>query len=72
MIAHWRVLGRTSLDGLREGFIARSGKLAVRQDGWLVAVEKKAQDILLGKLPWGISVIQLPWLQKKRIHVDWA
>jgi hypothetical protein len=72
VIAHWRVLGRTSIEGLREGFIARAGKLATREDGWFVTVEKKAQDILLGKLPWGISVIQLPWLEKKCIRVDWA
>ncbi len=72
VIGHWKAIGKTSLDGLREGFIQREGKLSVKEDGWLITVEKKAQDILLARLPWGLSVVHFPWLKNTVIQVDWA
>ena len=72
VIAHWKAIGKTSLDGLREGFINREGKLSSREDGWLLTVEKKTQDILLTRLPWGLSMIRFPWQKKSIIHVDWT
>jgi hypothetical protein len=72
VVRHWKALGRTSIDGLREGFVLRDGRLTPRRDGWALTVERRAQDILLGKLPWGISVVRLPWLRPVLVHVDWA
>ena len=72
VINHWSVLGKTSADGLREGFIMRRGKVEEKKDGWLITVEKKAQDVLMGKLPWGISMIRLPWMKDTGVYVDWA
>ncbi|WP_158860105.1 contractile injection system tape measure protein [Lunatibacter salilacus] len=72
IIRHWEILGNTSIDGLREGFFHREGKITYRKEGWKLAVEKKAQDILLNKLPWGISMVSLPWLNRKAIFVDWT
>lgn len=72
VINHWSVLGKTSADGLREGFIMRRGKVEEKKDGWLITVEKKAQDVLIGKLPWGISMIRLPWMKNTGVYVDWA
>ncbi|WP_343305649.1 contractile injection system tape measure protein [Chitinophaga niabensis] len=72
VIDHWSVLGKTSADGLREGFIMRRGKVEEKKDGWLITVEKKAQDVLMGKLPWGISMIRLPWMKDTGVYVDWA
>lgn len=72
VINHWSVLGKTSADGLREGFIMRRGKVEEKKDGWLITVEKKAQDVLIGKLPWGISMIRLPWMKDTGVYVDWA
>lgn len=71
VISHWGVLKSTSVDGLREGFLRRNGKLVPKDDGWKLTVEQKAQDILVGKLPWGLSLIQLPWLDGLRLHIDW-
>lgn len=72
IINHWNVVGNISVEGLREGFIRREGKLHAREDGsWQLNLEKKAQDILLTRLPWGISMIRLPWCTGKNIYVDW-
>lgn len=52
-IAHWNALGKCSPDGLRQGFFQRDGKLEKRESGWHLVVERKAQDILLDRLPQG-------------------
>src|SRR6185436_7081580 len=64
VIGHWSALKSTSIDGLREGFLQRKGKLDFRESMTALFVETKAQDVLLETMPWGISYIQLPWLTK--------
>ncbi|MGB3799158.1 MAG: contractile injection system tape measure protein, partial [Lewinella sp.] len=70
VIGHWTALGQASPEGLREGFFARQGRMEKRENGWSVTVERKAQDILLGQLPWGISLVQAPW-HERMIKVEW-
>ncbi len=69
-IKHWKALGDTSRDGLREAFLQRSGKLTHRSDGWLLQVEPKTLDILIDRLPWGLSIVQLSWM-KEMLFVEW-
>jgi len=64
VITHWSALKNTSPDGLREGFLNRKGKLDFRESMTALFVESKPQDVLLEKLPWGISYVQLPWLEE--------
>lgn len=72
VINHWKALGNTSVEGLRESFLLRQGKLSRKADGdWLLQVESKAFDILLGQLPWSVSMIQLPWM-KQILWVEWS
>lgn len=71
VINHWVALKNTSPDGLREGFLQRQGRLTSRQNGILLEMESKTQDILLGQLPWGLSVVQLPWLDAP-FWVQWG
>ena len=71
VITHWNVLKNTSIAGLREAFLQRSGKLSRVDDGWLLQVEQKSIDILLGHLPWGIGIIKLPWMIEM-LYVEWA
>lgn len=66
----WRPLNDTSIDGLRESFIMRDGKLEEDNEGFYVQVEQKAYDLLLDQLPWSITSIKLPWMEKV-IQVDW-
>ena len=71
VIQHWAVLRSTSPDGLRGTFLLRPGKVSLRDDGdWLLQVESSSFDILLDQLPWGISMIKLPWM-KTMLWVEW-
>ncbi len=70
VIGHWTALKNTSIQGLRETFLMRSGKLSRDDGGWLLQVEVKTVDILINKLPWGMSVIRLPWMNEM-LRVDW-
>jgi len=71
VINHWEVLKNTSADGLREAFLQRRGKLSRVDGGWLMQVEQRAIDVLLNKLPWGISIIKLPWMNEM-LFVEWT
>ncbi len=71
LISHWSILKNTSVEGLRETFFWRDGKLEEKEEFWKLTVEQKATDILLSHLPFGISMIKLPW-HKKMLRVDWA
>lgn len=69
-VKHWGALGNASPEALREGFLSREGKLEKRNNGWYLTVEKKTLDILLGRLPWGIGMIKLPWMPDL-LRVNW-
>ncbi len=70
MIAHWGILGNTSVRGLRESFLQREGRLRRKDGGWQLLVQSRAFDMLLDKLPWGFSVIRHPWMEST-VHVEW-
>jgi hypothetical protein len=69
-IEQWEVLKNTSVDGLREGFLQRNGKLYTRNSNVYLLVESKAIDVLLDQLPWNLSFIKLPWM-KELLRVEW-
>lgn len=70
VVHHWKILKGTSPDGLREGFLQRSGKLIIKSFQHRLIIENNSIDILLDHLPWGYSVVSLPWLEKI-LYVDW-
>jgi|GEM_PF-3041218 len=70
VLEHWTALKNTSAEGLREGFIERSGKLWKDENGWQLHVEQKTHDILLQQLPWGLGMIKFPW-SKDLIWINW-
>ena len=71
VIANWGLLRGTSPDGLREGFLQRDGSLREVDGFWRLLLSRKAQDVLLDRLPWTISMIQLPWMLTP-LRMDWA
>lgn len=71
LIEHWSVLKGTSVEGLRESFLKRSGKLMQVDDEWLLQAEQKAYDMLLEQLPWSISLIKLPWMRNV-LKTEWV
>jgi hypothetical protein len=71
-IKNWGKLGNASPDALRENFLRRPGKLSYRpSDGWRLRLESSGIDILLNYLPWGLSVVKLPWM-KEMLNVEWT
>ena len=69
-IKNWQELKNTSPDGLREMFIHRDGKLIQNENNYKLIVERKAQDVLLEKLNWNISIIKLVW-KNELLFVEW-
>ncbi|HEY4112025.1 contractile injection system tape measure protein [Puia sp.] len=70
ILLQWDKLKRTSIGGLREGFLQRTGKLIRRNDRTRLMLEISSIDALLDFLPWGLSIVKLPWL-KDIIYVEW-
>jgi hypothetical protein len=70
VIGHWDRLRNTSIDGLRETFIRRGGKLSPGDDSWTLQVEAAGVDILLDSLPWGFRNYRLPWM-KTNLVTEW-
>lgn len=67
---HWPALKGTSGIGMRDAFFTRDGILEKQSNGWNLKIEKTTIDILLDKLPWGISIVKMPW-NDSMIFVDW-
>lgn len=70
-IGHWPALGQISINGLRSAFLQRRGLLYHVADGWLLRPYPETYDVLLNKLPWGISLIRLPWM-RSILHTEWT
>ena len=70
-IKHWGKLGKSSPEGLREGFLQRDGKLEKRRQGWYLTVDQKSIDILLDFLPWNLRIVKLPWMTEM-LRVEWG
>lgn len=70
MIQHWKVLGSTSIAGLRETFFQRQGWLVLEEDCWRLKVKEQTFDMLLDHLPWSISLIKHGWMDKP-VRVSW-
>ncbi|MGK7957435.1 MAG: contractile injection system tape measure protein [Crocosphaera sp.] len=71
VINYWSALKNTTPDGLREGFLQRSGKLTKTSQGdWRLQIEQMTIDILLSRLPWGLNIIKLPWMETL-LNVEW-
>ena len=70
VIEHWVALKNTSPDGLRRTFLLRDGKLERQPRQWHLTVDRHGVDVLVDTLPWGISVISLPWMSTP-LFVSW-
>jgi len=70
VIGHWKILGATSLDGLRETFLRREGVISLKNSTYNIIVEQKAIDVLMSSLPWTFLTIKLSWTDYV-IYVEW-
>ena len=71
VLGHWRALKGCSVNWLREQFFLRPAALQRVDEGWRLTVERRAQDVLLDRLPWGLGVIVLPW-RNGLLYVNWT
>ncbi|MDX8400800.1 MAG: contractile injection system tape measure protein, partial [Gallionellaceae bacterium] len=70
VILHWAALKAVSVTWLQQVFIQRPGILRRSNGQWLLRVESRPPDVLLSKLPWGISTVKLPWVESI-LTIDW-
>jgi Contractile injection system tape measure protein len=70
VLEHWKQLKNTSVSGLRESFFKRDGIITIKENNWLLQVERKTVDILLDSIPWGFSAVSLPW-NEYIIFTEW-
>lgn len=70
VISHWDKVKTTSVEGFRNSFLLRNGKLTAEDDHFLLRVERKAWDVLLDTYPYPISIIKLPWMDKP-LYTEW-
>ena len=70
-IKNWSALKNTSIEGYREAFIQREGKLTYTEEGWKLLVTPKTYDILINYLPYGISLIRQAWMADN-LWVEWV
>lgn len=70
VLNYWSALKNTTAVGLRGQFLTRSGKWVTTDEKIELFIERQTADILLDQLPWGLSMVKLPWL-KKMIYVTW-
>lgn len=68
--ANWIKMNGTSVNGFRQSFIMRDGRLEQQDEKWLLTVESRVIDILLDTVPWAFRQIRFPWL-KKHIQISW-
>lgn len=70
VIAHWKTLGNTSIDGLRQSFLSRAGEMHRDEDGWRLRVHGGPFDMLLDRLPWSFAIVKFVWMPQP-IHTIW-
>lgn len=69
-ISQWEIIRGTSVDGFRETFLEREGKIMAKEQGYEFRMETKGIDVLLDRLPWNLSLVKFSWLEKL-IYVAW-
>lgn len=70
-INRWARMKNASVEGFRNSFLKREGKLVKISKGWTLSVEQKPFDLLMKTLPWGFSMVKFGWMDTT-IYVEWA
>jgi hypothetical protein len=70
VVQYWEALKGAGKEAIQETFFARKGKLSFNNNNYLLQVERMATDILIDRLPWGMGIVRLPWLDHL-IYVEW-
>ncbi len=71
VIDYWPSMQDSSPEALQEAFLRRAGTLEEGGTGARLRVEPFMLDVLLAKLPWGLSIVHYPWMQGL-LYVEWG
>ncbi len=70
-LEHWTALRSDSADLLRNEFLQREAKIITEEfQSTRLVFERKAQDILLEKLPWNLGIVKIDW-REDLLFVEW-
>lgn len=71
VVSYWTALRSDSTDLLRLEFLQREAKIILEEfQSIRLVFDRKAQDILLEKLPWNLGVVKVDWM-KELLFVEW-
>ncbi|MFL5382005.1 MAG: contractile injection system tape measure protein [Longimicrobiaceae bacterium] len=70
LLASWPPLANTSVEGLRQTFLQREGRLERAPGGWRLTVQRKTVDVLLDEAAWPRSVVDHRWMPEP-LYVSW-
>lgn len=70
VVTNWTALKSTSAESFRQSFLNKDGALFFEHEKWTLKVERTGADILLDTLPWGLSMIMLPW-NRETLYTEW-
>jgi|688.fasta_scaffold204573_2 hypothetical protein len=70
VIAHAGLAEQVGPEDLRNLVLRRPAVLSSRTGAWLLRVERRAEDVLLERVPWGWGWIRLPWMEHP-LQVEW-
>jgi len=70
VIAHGDLAAELDVEDLRQLILRRPAVLTSRTGAWLLQVERRPEDRLLERFPWGWRWIRLPWMDHP-LQVEW-
>lgn len=70
ILQNWDKMSGSTVENLQGSFLLRAGLLRQGEDAWSLNVESAGFDVLLSFIPWTISLVSLPWMER-RLEVDW-
>jgi hypothetical protein len=69
---NWYPMRNCTWPGLRNDFLARTGKLELEENKQpILTINKNALDVLLPHIKWGISMIKYSWMEDV-LNVEWG
>lgn len=71
VIEYWPSMKDSSPEALQEAFLQRTGTLEQGGTGYRLRIETFMLDLLLAKLPWGLSIVHYPWMEGL-LYVEWG
>lgn len=70
LIQNWPKVQSSTPEAIQETFIHRQGILKLSSDHLELRVERRGVDILMDTIPWNLTLLKLPWMEKP-LHIVW-